>query len=55
MAKKKTPSFPDALKDVQAAIDEARAALVASKYSTRNFEGLLEMAEQAISKAQVKA
>lgn len=58
---KKTPApkvlgVPEALEAVQVAIGEARDALVASnRHSTRNFEGLLEMASQAISKAQVKA
>lgn len=60
MAKKptkaKAPTVEDALEAVQSAIDEARAAIVKSKtHSTRTFEGQLEIASQAIAKAQFKA
>lgn len=56
MTKKKTPTVSEALEAVQAAIEEARDAVVKSKtHSTRTFEGQLELASQAIAKAQVKA
>lgn len=56
MAKKKTLTVSEALEAVQTAIDEARDAVVeSSKHSTRTFEGQLELASQAIAKAQFKA